>query len=118
MLSTTVLIGYRAPWRQVHALLTRAAVATPGLLREPAPLIRQTELGSFGVSYEVNARLENPGERIATLTRLHANIQDEFNQHGVPIMVPSYESDPEQPALVPPEKWHTAPAAPGGKGEP
>jgi small-conductance mechanosensitive channel len=117
MLSTTVSIGYTAPWRQVHAMLKRAAAATPGLLTDPPPLVRQTELGSFGVAYEVSARLENPEERIATLAQLHANIQDEFNRHSVQIMVPAYESDPPAPAVVPPEKWHASPATPeeGGK---
>jgi small-conductance mechanosensitive channel len=109
LLSTTVSIGYRVPWRQVHAMLSQAAAATPGLLTDPPPLVRQIELGTFGVSYEVNARLVTPEDRITTLTRLHANIQDVFNRHGVQIMLPAYEGDPEAPAMVPPEKWDAAP---------
>ncbi len=109
LLSTTVSIGYRVPWRQVHAMLSRAAAATPGLLTDPPPLVRQMELGTFGVAYEVNARLEIPEDRVTTLTRLHANIQDEFNRHGVQIMVPAYEGDPEAPAMVPQEKWNAGP---------
>jgi hypothetical protein len=27
-------------------------------------------------------------------------------------MTPAYEGDPEQPKLVPPDKWYTAPARP------
>ena len=36
LLTTTVTIGYNAPWRQVHAMLIEAAHRTEGLLKEPA----------------------------------------------------------------------------------
>jgi hypothetical protein len=44
---------------------------------------------------------------------LHANILDVFNEHGVQIMTPAYEGDPEQPKIVPRENWYLAPAARG-----
>ena len=34
-----------------------------------------------------------------------------FNEYGVQIMTPAYEGDPEQPKVVPPEKWFAAPAS-------
>ena len=37
ILHTSVTIGYDAPWRTVHDLLIAAALATPGVLREPIP---------------------------------------------------------------------------------
>jgi len=37
ILHTTVGIGYETSWRQVEAMLLRAAERTPGLLREPKP---------------------------------------------------------------------------------
>ncbi|MNI78769.1 hypothetical protein D3C73_1351730 [compost metagenome] len=49
--------------------------------------------------------------RIAkTYAELHRNILDVFNEYGVQIMTPAYEGDPEQPKVVAPERWHTAPA--------
>jgi hypothetical protein len=45
------------------------------------------------------------------LSCLHGNVQDVFNEHGVQIMSPHYLGDPAEPKLVPPEKWHDAPAA-------
>src|SRR5262249_10576802 len=45
----SVTIGYDAPWRQVHALLLLAADRTPGLLREPRPLVIQASLEDFYV---------------------------------------------------------------------
>jgi hypothetical protein len=46
-----------------------------------------------------------------TLDRLHANIQDAFNEHGVQIMSPNYEADPAGPKVVPRDKWFQPPAA-------
>jgi hypothetical protein len=44
------------------------------------------------------------------LDELHAHIQDVFNEHGVQIMSPNYEADPERPKVVAPEDWYKAPA--------
>src|SRR5262249_40766019 len=49
--STSVTIGYDAPWRQVQALLLGAAERTPGLRREPTPFVLQTALEDFYVQY-------------------------------------------------------------------
>ena len=43
---------------------------------------------------------------------LHQNTLDVFNKYGVQIMTPSYERDPEEPKLVPKERWYEAPAKP------
>jgi hypothetical protein len=42
---------------------------------------------------------------------LHRNILDVFNEYGVQIMTPAYEGDPQEPKLVPREKWFAAPAS-------
>jgi hypothetical protein len=44
------------------------------------------------------------------LSVLHANIQDVFNEHGVQIMSPHYEADPERPKTVARENWFEPPA--------
>lgn len=110
ILYTTVTIGYSVPWRQVHALLILAAERTPGLRQQPASFVSQTALSDFYVEYQLNAYLEKPEERLPTLAALHANIQDTFNEYGVQIMSPHYESDPGAPVWVPKEKWYEAPA--------
>jgi small-conductance mechanosensitive channel len=79
MVFATVGIGYMAPWRRVHELLIEAAGRTQGLRRDPAPFVRQSALSSFHVEYTINAFLERPDSRIETLSNLHANIQDAFN---------------------------------------
>jgi small-conductance mechanosensitive channel len=100
MVFATVGIGYVAPWRRVHELLLEAARRTQGLRRDPAPFVRQSALSSFYVEYVINAYLERPESRIETLSNLHANIQDAFNDAAIQIMTPAYESQPEEPVLA------------------
>ena len=113
VLHTSVTIGYDAPWRQVHAILIEAALKTSDVQAEPAPFVLQTALSDFYVEYQLNAFVEHPALRVRTLAELHQNIQDGFNSHGVQIMSPHFLSQPEQPVVVPREKWHEAPAQQG-----
>jgi small-conductance mechanosensitive channel len=122
--TTTLTIGYGNPWRQVHAMLLEAAEKTVGLRADPAPFVLQTALSDFFVEYTLIARLEVPQTRGLVLSQLHANIQDIFNVHGVQIMSPHYEGDPDGKVWVPKEKWYEKPAGqddgplakPGPKG--
>jgi small-conductance mechanosensitive channel len=108
---TSVTIGYDAPWRQVQALLLLAAERTAGVRQEPKPIVLQVSLEDFYVKYTLLVCLEHQGKRALTLHDLHANIQDLFNEHGVQIMSPHYESDPAAPKVVARQNWHAAPAA-------
>jgi small-conductance mechanosensitive channel len=107
---TSVTIGYDTPWRQVQSLLLMAAERTSGVRKTPAPHVRQSELQDFCVKYTLLVCLERPESRHATMSVLHANILDVFNEYGVQIMSPHYEMDPEGPKIVPKEEWHAAPA--------
>ena len=111
MAPASVTIGYDVPWRQVQALLVMAAERTPGVRRQPPPVVLQTALGDFAVEYKVLVCVDQPHRRIVTLNALHANIQDAFNEYGVQIMSPAYESDPGERKTVPPSQWYAAPAA-------
>lgn len=116
IVATSVTIGYDSPWRQVHALLLLAAERTPALRREPRPRVLQKALSDFYVEYQLLAHLDRPEERLQALSDLHAQIQDAFNEFGVQIMSPNFEAQPEQPVLVPRERWHDAPANPPDAG--
>lgn len=111
LLTTKVTIGYDTPWRQVYAMLIEAAVKTDGVRAAPAPYVFQRALSDFYVEYEVFASIDKPLERIPTLSRLHANIQDAFNEYGVQIMSPHFMTQPEQPVVVAKENWFAAPAS-------
>jgi len=110
VLHTTVGIGYDTPWRQVEAMLLIAADRTPGLLKEPPPYVLQSSLGDFAVNYELNAYCDKPNSMLTIYSMLHANIQDVFNEHGVQIMSPAYETDPKEPKIVAPDQWYAEPA--------
>lgn len=112
LVETTVTIGYDAPWRQVRAMLLEAVARTPGILPQPAPMVLQTELSDFYPQYRLVAQAQPapPATRADVLSELHAHIQDVFNTYGVQIMSPHYREDPPQPIVVPPERWHLAPA--------
>jgi small-conductance mechanosensitive channel len=103
ILHTSVTIGYDAPWRKVHGLLIDAALATPGILREPAPFVWQTALNDFYVTYEINAYTNIPRDMIDIYAALHARIQDEFYAAGVEIMSPHYTSLRDGNAVAIPE---------------
>ena len=110
VLYTQVGIGYGTPWRQVEALLLQAAGRTAGLLKDPPPFIRHHGLGEFAVRYEINAYCDDASSIEATYTELSRNILDAFNEHGVQIMTPAYEGDPEKAKIVAKDRWFTAPA--------
>jgi small-conductance mechanosensitive channel len=109
---TDITIGYDVPWRQVEALLLLAATRTPGVRREPAPVVRQASLEDAYVRYTLQFCLENPAQRRKTLAVVHTNILDAFNEYGVQITSPNYEADPERPKIVPRDQWFAAPAIP------
>ena len=112
VIMAAVTIGYDTPWRQVHAMLEEAARRTPDVRTEPAPRVFQTALSDFYVEYHLSARCaaESALARADAITKLHANIQDVFNEHGVQIMSPHYLGDPAGAKIVPRSRWFEAPA--------
>jgi len=116
-LSTEVTIGYNVPWRQVHALLLLAASRTDGVQTTPAPRVWQRALEDFYVRYRLVVFIREDLGRADTLNLLLANNLDAFNEHCVQILSPNYEADPEQPAIIPREKWYPPPASANGERE-
>lgn len=115
-----VTVGYDVPWRQVQALLLAAAGRTSFALRDPAPYVLTSGLTEFSVEYKLMIRIARAEERYRALSELHAHVLDAFNEHGVQIMVPAFEGQPEGRVLVPRERWFEPPAtgepAGGGSG--
>jgi small-conductance mechanosensitive channel len=110
ILHTEVGIGYETPWRQVEAMLLMAAARTPGLARDPQPFILEKKLGDFAVTYELNVFCHEVQAMAQLYAALHRSILDVFNEYGVQIMTPAYESDPATPKVVPRRDWHLPPA--------
>jgi small-conductance mechanosensitive channel len=113
--STSVTIGYDAPWRQVHSMLLLAASRATGVCRQPPPRVIQRSLGDFYIEYCLMVQLlqlDRPEERPIVLSELHGHIQDIFNEHGVQIMSPHFMMQPTQPVVVAKSDWFAAPASP------
>ena len=113
ILYTTVTIGYDVPWRTVHQVLIDSALASPLIVKEPAPFVLQTSLGDFSVSYELNAYTDRPSMIPKIYSQLHQNIQDKFNEAGIEIMSPQYSAVRDGNQNTIPEKYlpknYTAP---------
>lgn len=111
-IKTTITLGYDLPWRQVHAILRLAAERTEEIREEPEPRVLQRELSDFYVAYQLIAYVDEPRTRPRVLSELHANILDVCNEYGVQILSPHYVADPDEPAVVPRERWVIPPATP------
>lgn len=92
ILHTTVTIGYDTPWKQVHELLIKAALATEGILQDRPPFVLQTALNDFSVAYEINAYTDQSHQMAHIYSLLNQHIQDHFNKAGVEIMSPQYHA--------------------------
>jgi small-conductance mechanosensitive channel len=110
-ISTSVTIGYDAPWRQVHAMLLEAAKRTEGFRNDPSPFVLQRSLNDFYVEYELVGRIDNPLDRPFIMTNLNGNVQDVFNEFGVQIMSPHFVAQPDRPVVVQKHNWFSAPAS-------
>ncbi len=113
IVDTKVTIGYDTPWRQVEAMLIEAARRTPGVLQEPTPRVFQTALSDYYPEYLLvaHATAMEARPRAETMSALHKNIQDVFNEYGVQIMSPHYMADPADTKVVPLQRWYEPPAA-------
>jgi small-conductance mechanosensitive channel len=92
IVTTSITIGYEAPWRQVRQLLINAALKTPNILSDPQPFVFHTSLNDFHVTYEINAYTHAANQMHIIESELHTNIQEEFNAAGIEIMSPTYLS--------------------------
>jgi small-conductance mechanosensitive channel len=107
VMHTMVGIGYETPWRQVDAMLKKAADRTKGLLKDPPPYVLKLSLGDFAVNYEINVFCSDASRMHFFYNDLHQNILDVFNENNVQIMTPAYVMDPSQPKVVPEDQWDT-----------
>jgi len=92
LIHTKVTIGYDSPWKAVHEALLEAASRTDLLEKTPKPFVLQSSLDDFYVAYEINAYTKKPNQQPLIYSLLHQNIQDCFNEAGLEIMSPHYNS--------------------------
>ena len=105
LIHTTVTIGYDCPWNDVQKALIEAALRTDLLEKIPVPFVLQTSLDDFYVAYEINAYTKQPNQQPAIYSKLHQNIQDCFNEAGLEIMSPHYNSHRDGNRTTIPENY-------------
>ncbi len=108
-------IGYDVPWRQVKWLMLEAAARTAGLNRMIDPVVLILSLNQFDVTYELNAYLQAGAVLGKVRSELAQNVLDLFNEYGVQIMTPAFESNPQHAVVAP--KWSPPPGG-SAEGEP
>jgi small-conductance mechanosensitive channel len=113
-LHTQVTIGYDVEWRRVHGLLIEAALAVPGVEREPAPIVYQRALNDFHVSYEITCLTHDSHAQLRLYSDLHAAIQDAFARAGVEILSPAFANLRDANAPVLPSEPQGPRDEPGG----
>ena len=118
ILHTEVGIGYETPWRQVEAMLREAAARTSGLSASPCAVRADQEAGRFRGDLRTERVHRRRHDDAPSVHGLHRNILDVFNEYGVQIMTPAYESDPASPKVVPPSSWYAEPRRVGGRRRP
>lgn len=90
ILHTKVVVGYDTPWRQVEAMLLDAVQRTSGLMAQPAPFVRELELGNAGVTYELNAYCDNPLAVASLYAAILRNVLDVLDENGIDPVTPTH----------------------------
>ncbi|MGB3616439.1 MAG: mechanosensitive ion channel family protein, partial [Elainellaceae cyanobacterium] len=86
-------LGYDLPWRKVHTVLVAAARATPHILQEPAPVVRQMALSDFYIEYELRACTQEVECLNAVYSELYQNILDHCRDNEIEILSPHYSNE-------------------------
>jgi len=97
-LTVDLTIGYDVDWRTVEELALKAVRATPEIASDPPPVVLQTSLDDFGVSYRLWACTSGPPPLGRIRSALGRNILDEFNGAGVEILTPGVAVLRSEPA--------------------
>jgi small-conductance mechanosensitive channel len=92
ILHTSITLGYDVPWKEVNRLLLLAAKNTKNLTRDFKPFVLQKSLNDFYVEYELNVYTKQPGKMMHFYSELHKNILEVFNEAGIEILSPHYQS--------------------------
>jgi small-conductance mechanosensitive channel len=103
IIHTDVGAGYEVPWQQVHQLLIKAALETPGVQHQPKPFVLETNLANSYSIYQINAYVKNADHLSKIYSDLNQRIHDAFQEAGLELLLPHYyaQRDGNQPAIPP-----------------
>lgn len=107
IIHTNVTYGYEVPWRQVHELLVKAALATPGIMKHPKPFVLETELHDYYPIYQINGYIKDADKLAQIYSDLYQSIQDFSNEAGIELMSPHYYAGRDGNASTLPPEYQT-----------
>jgi small-conductance mechanosensitive channel len=90
ILNTTITFGYGTPWQTVHEVLINAALATPHVLKKPAPFVLQTAMDDFYAAYQINFYTKEVDLVPRIYSELYQNIQNGFHAAGIDMTAPHF----------------------------
>lgn len=88
--AVTTSIGYNIGQGKVKNLLTKAATDTEGIIKDPKPYVLINNLGSYYITYELNAYTNHSHLLEKISSNLRESILKTFAHEGVEILSPMY----------------------------
>jgi small-conductance mechanosensitive channel len=104
IIHTSVGFGYEVHWQQVHQLLVKAALDTPGVIPHPAPFVLDVDLKDSYPVYQINAYVKEVDSLPKIYSDLNQRIQDIFQNAGLELVLPHYYAQRDgNPVAMSPE---------------
>jgi small-conductance mechanosensitive channel len=104
IIHTDVGAGYEVPRQEVHRLLIKAALDTPGIEPQPHPFVLETNLAESCSIYQINACVKNVDSLPKIYSDLNQRIHDAFHDAGLELIQPHYYAQRDgNPPAMPPE---------------
>lgn len=85
-----VTLGYEIPPKRIRALLKRAAITSPGVLRDPSPVVLIRQFHNHAVEYRLRAYIEDPQNMMFIRSSVMESMLMIFHQEGLEILSPLY----------------------------
>lgn len=91
LLYTQVNLGYDVDKEQAKQLLIESARRTRGISKATKPpFVLLKELGSYSITYEINAYTNEPNRMVEIKSELIDNILTDFKKAGIDLLSPTY----------------------------
>jgi small-conductance mechanosensitive channel len=112
LVSTRVTIGYDTPWRQVHAMLTNAALATPGVRTRRRPSSTSARCRTSTSSTNCSRTSTGRWSGCPSCRRCMPPSRTSSTPTACRSCRRSTTNSPRRPLVVPRAHWFAAPARP------
>jgi small-conductance mechanosensitive channel len=85
-----VALGYDVPPKKARRLMRMAAAATPGVLKDPQPMVIVTQFDDHAVEYRLRAYTKTPQNMLYIRSMVMENMMELFESEGYEILSPLY----------------------------